>query len=155
MEVRKAIEQDIKELVELNRQIGQLHYENVPKVFTKPSQEEKEFLLDALRNAEGLFLVAEDKGKVVGFVTARITINETVPFLAKQPICRIGTVVVDQNNQFRGVGKALMDKCKEWAIGSGAVEIRLEVMNFNRQARDFYERLGYGVQSNIMAKHIS
>jgi len=43
-----------------------------------------------------------------------------------------------------------MKACKEWAKTSGAVEIRLEVMEFNAKAQDFYHKLGFDTQSRIM-----
>ncbi len=152
MEIRKAQEQDIDAILELNRQIGEIHFEQAPQVFCPPSPEERAFLLAAI-SAEGrLFCVAEQEGAVVGFLTARIDINETIPFLSKQPICRIGTVVVDEGHQSQGIGKALIAHCDEWGKVHGAHQIRLEVMAFNERAKALYEALGFKMLSQTMAR---
>ncbi len=53
MEIRKASELDIDAIVELNRQIGEIHHQHYPEVFCPPSPEERAFLLDAI-GAEGV-----------------------------------------------------------------------------------------------------
>lgn len=152
MEIRKAQEQDIDAILELNRQIGEIHFEQAPQVFCPPSPEERAFLLVAI-SAEGrLFCVAEQEGAVVGFLTARIDINETIPFLSKQPICRIGTVVVDEGHRSQGIGKALIAHCDEWGKVHGAHQIRLEVMAFNERAKALYKALGFKMLSLTMAR---
>lgn len=141
MEIRKAQEQDIDAILELNRQIGEIHFEQAPQVFCPPSPEERTFLLAAIAAEGRLFCVAEQEGAVVGFLTARIDINETIPFLSKEPICRIGTVVVDEGRRSQGIGKA-----------HGAHQIRLEVMSFNERAKALYEALGFKMLSQTMAR---
>ena len=152
MEIRKAREQDIDAILELNRQIGEIHFAQAPQVFCPPSPEERAFLLAAIAAEGRLFCVAEQEGAVAGFLTARIDINETIPFLSKEPICRIGTVVVDEGHRSRGIGRALIAHCDHWAKARGASQIRLEVMAFNALAREFYESLGYTPHSEIYAR---
>ncbi|MGY3942564.1 GNAT family N-acetyltransferase [Aeromonas tecta] len=152
MNIRKATEQDIDAILELNRQIGLIHVEQAPEVFCPPSPEEREFLLNAI-GAEGrLFCVAVDEQQVLGFLTARVDINDSVPFLSKLPICRIGSVVVDEAHRSRGIGKALIAHCDHWAKAHDASQIRLEVMSFNERAKSLYESLGFTRQSEIYAR---
>lgn len=154
MEIRKAREADLDSLLELNRQIGEFHYENAPEVFAKPSEAEREFLLKALNDKDRLFLVAVLNDIVIGFLTATINTNEIIPFLAKEPICRVGTIVIDQDHRSLGIGQKLMQVCRDWATSSGSCEIRLEVMEFNSKAQKFYSKLGFNTQSRIMSQAI-
>ncbi len=135
MDIRTATEQDIDAILALNRQIGQLHFEQVPEVFCPPSPEDRAFLLGAIADEARLFCVAVVAGEVAGFLTARIDLNESVPFLSKLPVCRITTVVVDEGQRSRG-----------------ASQLRLEVMAFNERARALYEQLGFKAQSQTMAR---
>jgi len=48
-----------------------------------------------------------------------------------------------------------MGVIENWAKNSGAKDIRLEVMEFNKYAQAFYARNGYLVMSRIMAKSIA
>ncbi|WP_368206322.1 N-acetyltransferase family protein [Aeromonas sp. s5] len=152
LEIRKAREQDIDAILELNRQIGEIHFAQAPQVFCPPSPEERAFLLAAIAAEGRLFCVAEQEGTVAGFLTARIDINETIPFLSKEPICRIGTLVVDEGHRSRGIGKALIAHCDEWGKAQGASQLRLEVMAFNERAKALYERLGFKMLSQTMVR---
>ena len=152
--IRAAELTDINALLELNRQIGELHYRHAPTVFAEPSAAEKQFLTNMLKDSERLFLVSVNLGVVSGFLTAMIAQNEVVPFINKAPVCRVNTIVVDQQHQALGLGKQLMQACQTWASTHGAEEIRLEVMEFNHQAQHFYDSLGFQTQSRIMSKKI-
>ena len=50
LEIRKATEQDLDAIVELDRQIGQIHFEQAPEVFCPPSSRQRAFLLDAIQS---------------------------------------------------------------------------------------------------------
>ncbi|MGN4983422.1 GNAT family N-acetyltransferase [Aeromonas dhakensis] len=152
LEIRKAREQDIDAILELNRQIGEIHFAQAPQVFCPPSPEERAFLLAAIAAEGRLFCVAEQEGAVAGFLTARIDINEAIPFLSKEPICSIGTLVVDEGQRSQGIGKALIAHCDEWGKAQGASQLRLEVMAFNERAKALYERLGFKMLSQTMAR---
>jgi len=152
MIIRSATQEDIDYIVELNRQIGQYHFDNVPEVFVAPSSEDKAFLLNAISDEHRLFSVAVEEDKILGFISARIDINETIPFVSKLPLCRIGSIVVDENHREKGVGKQLIEHCSLWANSHEAYQIRLEVMSFNARAKSFYESLGFKPQSEIWAK---
>ncbi|AOV89703.1 GNAT family N-acetyltransferase [Vibrio parahaemolyticus] len=155
MEIREAQASDIDSLLRLNYQIGIMHFENAPEAFVEPSFEEKEFLLNALNDQSRLFLVAEVSGAVVGFITATVSQNEVVPFLVKTPICRVGTIVVDESARTSGIGTQLMAKCSDWAKSQGAEQIKLEVMAFNSHAQKFYTKLGFAEQSKTLWKTVS
>ncbi|MEI4940050.1 GNAT family N-acetyltransferase, partial [Aeromonas caviae] len=70
MDIRKATEQDIDAILALNRQIGQLHFEQVPEVFCPPSPEDRAFLLGAIADEARVLLVGVVAGVVGGVVTA-------------------------------------------------------------------------------------
>ena len=152
MQVRKATWDDIDSIVDLNRQIGEYHYQNAPEVFRAPSAEEKVFFSRALADSSRLFLVAIVEQKVIGFLTGTIAKNEMIPYLSKDPICRISTVVVDENNRSKGIGSGLMKACESWALEQGAKQVRLEVMEFNEKAKSFYSSSGYQTQSRMLVK---
>ncbi|YCO01263.1 GNAT family N-acetyltransferase [Vibrio sp. VNB-15] len=152
MKVRPATPDDLDALFELNKQINELHHLHAPQAFVAPSEEDRAFLINALADEERLFLVAEEHQQVLGFITASITQNETVSFLIKDPICRIGTIVVDESQQSKGIGRLLMTEVEQWAHQSGAIQIRLEVMEFNQTAQQFYDKLGFVPNSRLMMK---
>ncbi len=106
MKIRPATPDDLNALFVLNTQISELHFRHAPHTFVPPSEEDRAFLADALANDARLVLIAEEGQQALGFITATITQNETISFLIKDPICRIGTIVVDENQKSKGVGRA-------------------------------------------------
>ncbi|PIB13952.1 GNAT family N-acetyltransferase [Vibrio rotiferianus] len=152
MKIRPATPDDLNALFDLNKQINELHHLYAPQAFVAPSEEDRTFLINMLADEERLFLVAEEGQQVLGFITATITQNETISFLIKDPICRIGTIVVDENQKSKGVGRALMAAVEQWARESGATQVRLEVMEFNHNAQQFYDKLGFVPNSRLMMK---
>ena len=152
MKIRSATPDDLDALFDLNKQINELHHLYAPQAFVAPSEEDRTFLINMLADEERLFLVAEESQQVLGFITATITQNETISFLIKDPICRIGTIVVDENQKSKGVGRALMTAVEQWARESGATQVRLEVMEFNHNAQQFYDKLGFAPNSRLMMK---
>ncbi|MFV8450702.1 GNAT family N-acetyltransferase [Vibrio campbellii] len=152
MKIRSATPDDLDTLFDLNKQINELHHLYAPQAFVAPSEEDRTFLINMLADEERLFLVAEEGQQVLGFITATITQNETISFLIKDPICRIGTIVVDEHQKSKGVGRALMAAVEQWARESGATQVRLEVMEFNHNAQQFYDKLGFVPNSRLMMK---
>ncbi|MFM2624512.1 GNAT family N-acetyltransferase [Vibrio owensii] len=152
MKIRSATPDDLNALFVLNTQISELHFRHAPHTFVPPSEEDRAFLADALADEARLVLIAEEGQQALGFITATITQNETISFLIKDPICRIGTIVVDENQKSKGVGRALMTAVEQWARESGATQVRLEVMEFNHNAQQFYDKLGFAPNSRLMMK---
>ncbi|KUI99715.1 GNAT family N-acetyltransferase [Vibrio sp. MEBiC08052] len=155
MKIRNAEIADLDAVLVLSEQIGMLHFENAPLAFKKPSAADKPFWLNVLNDESTLFLLAETERQVVGFLTATITKNETIPFIVSCPICCIRTIVVDEKHRASGIGTKLMSACERWAKSQGAEQIRLEVMAFNQSAQQFYQQLGFQDQSHIMCRHLN
>ncbi|PJG59636.1 GNAT family N-acetyltransferase [Aeromonas cavernicola] len=155
MKIRQATAQDIDAILALNQQIGQLHYAQYPDVFCPPSPEERAFMLQVIGSEDRLFCVAQLGNRVVGFLTARIDINRTVPFLSKQPICWVSSVVVDEHHRSQGIGRALIAHSERWAHERDAKQVRLEVMILNERAALLYESLGFTRLSQTLTKQLS
>jgi GNAT superfamily N-acetyltransferase len=85
-------------------------------------------------------VVAEDEGEVVG-----TTFYAVLPAFAHQtrPFCIVEYVVVDEKLRSKGIGKALMDYCKERAKAAGCYKIMLASSKFRTRAHKFYRSLGY------------
>lgn len=60
----------------------------------------------------------------------------------------IGTLIVDKNEQRKGIGKALMQRAEEFGIKLGAHKIYL-VTGKDWNARKFYELLGFKKEADF------
>ncbi|MDN3701833.1 GNAT family N-acetyltransferase [Vibrio artabrorum] len=154
MQIRTAKVTDIRSILALSDQINRQHHCGAPMVFAPASQafsDSEEYWLGLMLDPIGAFLVAVQDEQVVGFLAGKVTQNRGVSFIQPHKIARVNTLVVNDDVQKRGVGKSLMKSFNQWAQARGAIELRLEVMEFNQQAQGFYESLGMETQSRTMS----
>jgi ribosomal protein S18 acetylase RimI-like enzyme len=153
MTIRTATEADLDQIGLLADEVAALHSLNEPVVFAEPNTgRDREFWLACIHQPDGTVHVANDGDEILGFITAKIATPSALPFLNRRTICSIGTIAVSSRTQRTGIGTELIDSIERWAKTKSATEIRLEVFDFNRQARHFYANRGYATQSQIMRK---
>jgi len=85
-----------------------------------------------------LALVAEEQGKLVGFLVVHDIAGE----------CELENIVVAAEARRRGIGRTLLSELVKAATKRRVRAIHLEVRSQNRAARALYERLGF-VQSGV------
>jgi GNAT superfamily N-acetyltransferase len=56
-------------------------------------------------------------------------------------------ILITEDAERRGVGRALLEAAEDWARGRGHPFISLNVFTQNTRARSVYERLGYGPET--------
>lgn len=86
------------------------------------------------------FVVAEDQGRVVGFLVAGVSRNSEGNMDG-----RILSIAVDPLYRGKGVGTCLVEDIICVLRNVGARRLVLEVKQGNRAAQEFYRRLGFGV----------
>jgi ribosomal-protein-alanine N-acetyltransferase len=97
------------------------------------------FLLDFLaKRYTETFLVAEERGTIVGYVVASVE---------RSGSGHIISIAVAKNNKRRGVGSALASAILWIMKHVGVEEIRLEVRRSNLAAQNFYKGLGFTFRS--------
>jgi mycothiol synthase len=124
--------------VEVDRDAADLHAlddatfagfaDYVPESF----EEFRERHLEAHDFDPGLSRVAEEQGKVVGFLLAR----------RRPPEAFVAILAVDRDHQGRGIGTALLTGAFAAFAGAGLREAQLGVASFNERALRLYERSG-------------
>ena len=88
--------------------------------------------------ANSLFLVLESDGDICGFVTARGGELTRMSHTAKIEI------MIRASDRGKGFGKALMQRCMDWARNTAVVEkLGLSVYATNRPAFQMYQSLGF------------
>jgi len=97
---------------------------------------------------QNLTLIAEKDGSSEGFIHMREHKDEisgeacgTVPLLA-----------VTEKAQGDGIGKLLIKAAENWAKAQGFRLLHLEVFSANKQARGFYQNLGFQEETINMIK---
>jgi ribosomal protein S18 acetylase RimI-like enzyme len=156
MNVRTATETDLDQISAIADEIAALHNRNEPDVFAEPdTSRDKGFWLSCILQAESTVIVATEGTAILGFIAARMARTNAAPFLTDRTICRIETIVVSSCARRQGIGTKLIRSVEAWAKDRSAVETRLEVFAFNREAVSFYETLGYSVQSRMLHRGLT
>jgi ribosomal protein S18 acetylase RimI-like enzyme len=94
---------------------------------------------------EGVFLVAEENGEIVGFVVALMIRQTAAERLEVIPVVpgRITELYVAEGYRGTGIGTALITAAEGYLRDKGCDSVFLEVFSPNTNAYGFYRKLGY------------
>lgn len=114
-----------------------------PVYATSPDAEKimRRFLADLSSSSHSCLFVAEESGEVVGFLSGEI--REGSPAFSPKTWAAVEDIYVTHEHRSRGLGRALVEACAEWARDKGANGVSLQVAAGNERARKFYETLGF------------
>jgi lactoylglutathione lyase len=104
-------------------------------------------------SGEGITLVAECSGEIVGFIDAGL---ETSPDVMHREMfyCNVAEIAVRRQYQNQGIGERLLRAAEEWGRRQGAQLASLEYHAANTRAGLFYQRMGYFVASTTAIKRL-
>ena len=115
---------------------------------TSPEAEKvmRRFLADLSRSSHSCLFVAEladgaEGGGIAGFLSGEL--REGSPAFSPKTWAAVEDIYVVPEHRSRGLGRALVDACQEWARDKGADGISLHVAAANGRARKFYYTLGF------------
>jgi ribosomal-protein-alanine N-acetyltransferase len=135
--LRRFKPSDLKGVVRINRKCLPENYSTF-------------FFMNLHKRFPGTFIVAENNGKVVGYIMCRI---ETVfPILKLRGITKKGHVIsiaVMPDHQKKGVGFALVQEAMQAMVQYTAKECYLEVRTSNVSAIELYKKLGFKLKQTI------
>lgn len=141
MKIRPVNENDSATITTLLDQLGYPDTEGFIK--------EKINLL--LENPNEYFVVAENEGMVVGFISVHI-----IPQIAlKGDFARISYICVDENFRSGGTGKMLEEYAEKIARERNCDRIELHCHSRREQAHRFYYRQGYTESPKYLFKKLA
>jgi len=154
--VREATVDDYRALCGLFEEIDALHRGHLPHLFQKPGgpAREPDYYSGLIADEDTALFVAEAGGELVGAVQAIVRETPDFPILVPRRYVVVESIVVKSGFQNHGIGRALMEEMRAWAVAKGAAAIELNVYEFNQTAIAFYECLGYQVVSRKMSKDL-
>ena len=143
MEIRFATEQDVGGILELLRQVGQLHHEGRPDLFRAGAQKYGPSQVLALLNSSKTpIFVAVEEEKVLGYGFCKVKTQEKDPIFCDGTELYIDDICVDENHRRMGIARKLYDHTLAYAKTSGCNFVTLHVWNGNDSAVRFYEDMG-------------
>jgi GNAT superfamily N-acetyltransferase len=141
MQVRKAVEADIPNLLPLMHELAQFEKYDDAFAVTEETLREQGF-----RRSPPNFhcFVAEEDGGLVGLL-----VYYFVPFTYRaKPNLIIKELYVAERHRSKGVGKLLMKTVAKEAAEAGCGMIKWWVAKWNHRSIEFYERLGAKIDAD-------
>ena len=143
MTVCKAEEKHIPGMIELLKQVGQVHHLGRPDLFRSGAQKYNEMDLENLLQDESRpIFIAEEDGKVLGYGFCILKVTKYDPVLADNTTLYIDDLCVDENCRGKHIGRDIYHHIVSYARERGCDSITLNVWAFNESAKGFYESLG-------------
>ncbi len=150
-QIRFAENRDIPAILELLRQVEQVHYDIRPDLLRKGTQKYDATAMEALLKApDRPIFVAEGAHGVEGYCFCiRKSIRED-PILLNQEELYIDDLCVDEASRGKGAAQALYAHAVAYAKQTGCDSITLNVWEGNDRARAFYEKQGLTPRKTMM-----
>ena len=143
MEIRFAKPEDVPGILELLRQVGQVHHQGRPDIFRSDAQKYgPSQVLAMLDKAETPIFVAVEDGMVLGYCFCQMKTYYRDTVICDHTTCYIDDLCVDENCRGKHVGKTLYEAVCQYARQRKCRSITLNVWSCNERAMGFYEKLG-------------
>lgn len=143
MEIRFAQNKDIPGIIELLKQVGQVHHEGRPDIFRPGTQKyDENEVAEIIKNPQAPVFVAVKDGKVLGYCFCVLTEHHGERAMTDRKELYIDDLCVDEGCRGQGVGKILYGEVVRFAKRINCAFITLNVWCCNAPAMLFYEKLG-------------
>lgn len=103
----------------------------------------------------GVILVAEEEGKVVGFVGLLTRVEEEELDQPPEPHALVSDLSVTESARGRGIGRALLRAAEARARRAGARELRIGALTGNTAAEELYRTEGFRPWLVLLSKSLT
>ena len=143
MEVRHGKTEDIPKILELLKQVGQVHHQIRPDIFRDGAQKYNDGDLQTLLedSTRPIFVAVEDGG-VLGYCFCIHKSCKDHSVMLDRRELYIDDLCVDENCRGKGVATALFNHVRSYAAQQGFDVITLNVWCGNARAMAFYKKMG-------------
>ncbi|HEX4512267.1 MAG TPA: GNAT family N-acetyltransferase [Polyangiaceae bacterium] len=151
--IRRARASDYSQLIALFDDLDRLHVEAAPWLLQRPERDPRppEWLEAELADSNTAIFVA-DVGKCIGLAVIHLRDAPAFPLFISQKRGVIDGLVVHAAWRRSGVGRRLYRACEDWARTHDAPWVELNVYEFNTDATEFYDALGFSTTTRKLRK---
>jgi len=151
--IRKAEEKDINVILELLKQVCNVHAKIRPDLFksgmTKYNSEE---LKEIIKDINKPIFVYESNSKVLGYGFCQISIDNNLIHPKTLKTLYIDDICVEENSRGKHIGKKIYEYIIDYAKSINCYNVTLNVWEGNDSAKKFYESVGMMVEKTTMEK---
>ena len=142
MIIRPAETRDIPGMIELLKQVGQVHHQIRPDLFRAGAQKYDEAALERLLRDSGRpIFIGEAEGMVAGYCFCILQVTENDPVLCDRKVLYIDDLCVEESLRGRGIATKLYRHALDYGRSIGCDAVTLNVWCGNG-AQVFYEKCG-------------
>ncbi|MBR2645800.1 MAG: GNAT family N-acetyltransferase [Clostridia bacterium] len=151
MAVRFAKESELDRVNALRKQVNDLHVAGRPDIF-KPgfSKELQDHIRTIWNDPRQRIVIDECDGVLCGFAVLNHITRPENPFMRVRDYLDIDEFCVDKAYRRTGVGTELMTFIRDYAREQGFSKVELNMWEFNRDALQFYEAIGFSTYRRYM-----
>ena len=143
MTIRLAETADIPGMIELLKQVGEVHHRIRPDLFRGGAQKYSESdLAELLKDETRPIFVGVEEGKLLGYCFCMLEEVKDNPVLRDGKSLYIDDLCVDENTRGKHVGSRLYDHVCGYAKSMGCQSLTLNVWCGNDSAMVFYQSRG-------------
>lgn len=155
MEIRKLMESDYDQVIEIYAQLDEFHVQARPDCFVHREKNKvypKDAFVQNLAYPGGLELGAFDGEQLVGIVRATLW-EESMMRKDLKTVCLDDIYVLPEYRR-RGIAAKLFAEVESWAKKQGAIRLELHTWDFNKGAIAMYETMGMTPQRYVLEKKL-
>lgn len=155
MIIRKLVESDYEQVIELYVQLEEYHVQARPDCFVHREKNEvypKEAFVHDLAYPGGLELGAFDNELLIGVVSATLW-EESMMVKNVKTVC-LDNIYVLPSYRRKRIAAKLFAEVESWARAQGAIRLELYTWDFNKGAIAMYEAMGMTPQRYIFEKQL-
>ena len=155
MEIRKLKDSDYEMVIELYRELDELHVQTRPDCFVHREKDEiypRDAFLHNLSHPGVLQLGAFENEQLVGVVRASLW-EESGMVKDIKTVC-LDNIYVLPAWRRKGIAAKLFTEVELWAKEQGALRLDLHVWDFNKNAIAMYQALGMTPQRYVFEKKL-
>ena len=155
MEIRKLVESDYDMVIELYKELDEMHVQARPDYFVHRDKVKiypKDAFIHNLSYPGGLELGAFENGQLVGVVSATLW-EESGMVKGVKTVC-LDNIYVLPRHRRNGVATRLFTEVELWAKEQGAIRLDLSTWDFNKNAIAMYQAMGMTPQRHVFEKKL-
>lgn len=143
MEIRFAKKEDTAAILNLLRQVGQVHHEGRPDIFRQGAQKyNAQQVQELIQTDDVVIFIAAEESQVLGYCFCFMKRCKNDPVMCDRKELYIDDLCIDESKRGQRIGKCLYEAACDYAKAQGCHSVTLNVWCCNESAMGFYQSLG-------------
>jgi diamine N-acetyltransferase len=147
---------DYETIAKLNKTVQDVHVELFPEYFTPYNYEQvRNFFKEIVNDPKQIFLLVEEAANPIAYVWMTVRKSGDSPFKKACTTLYIHQISVERNFSNKGVGSQLITHIEKIAKDLRATKLELDYWIDNTIARNFYKKLGFVINREVVQKELN